>query len=256
MDSGALQYLEIHIVDHCNLNCKGCSHFSPLSSKNFLNIIEFEKDLNQLKKHISSIDQLRLMGGEPLLHPELVDFLRIARKIYPNDRIAVVSNGILIPKLKRNVFLALKKFNIELHLTKYPTDKQNLESILVKLKRFSIEYYLLETDVFYRHIDIKNQRNKRDSFNICRKSYYCPALKNGELFQCSGLAYINILIDYFKIESISLPKGLNIYDSGINYKSIIEFLDSPDECCAHCYYRNSSYKWGLSNNEISEWIIK
>ena len=26
-----LKYLEIAIIESCNLNCKGCSHFSPLA---------------------------------------------------------------------------------------------------------------------------------------------------------------------------------------------------------------------------------
>ena len=32
----------VDIVDHCNLNCKGCGHFSPLASKSFLDIETFE----------------------------------------------------------------------------------------------------------------------------------------------------------------------------------------------------------------------
>ena len=29
---------EVHLVDHCNLNCKGCSHFSPVSEKKFVDV--------------------------------------------------------------------------------------------------------------------------------------------------------------------------------------------------------------------------
>ena len=31
-------YLEIHAADHCNLNCQGCSAYSPISEKIFLDI--------------------------------------------------------------------------------------------------------------------------------------------------------------------------------------------------------------------------
>ena len=29
-------WLEVHLAEHCNLNCKGCSHFSPLAEKEFI----------------------------------------------------------------------------------------------------------------------------------------------------------------------------------------------------------------------------
>ena len=32
---------DIHLVDHCNLNCKGCLHFSPLSEEKYLEIQSF-----------------------------------------------------------------------------------------------------------------------------------------------------------------------------------------------------------------------
>ena len=38
----------VDIVDHCNLNCKGCGHFSPLASKSFLDLETFENDLRRL----------------------------------------------------------------------------------------------------------------------------------------------------------------------------------------------------------------
>ncbi len=45
-----LPKLETHLVDHCNLNCKGCSHFSPLSSPNFADYNQFTKDLTRLSE--------------------------------------------------------------------------------------------------------------------------------------------------------------------------------------------------------------
>ena len=30
-----LRGFELHLVDHCNLNCRGCTHFSPLAEKKF-----------------------------------------------------------------------------------------------------------------------------------------------------------------------------------------------------------------------------
>jgi MoaA/NifB/PqqE/SkfB family radical SAM enzyme len=71
-----LPYVEMHVVDHCNLNCKGCSHFSPIADELFTDIGEFTRDLQQLRRLVSNIEVIRLMGGEPLLHPNITDFIR------------------------------------------------------------------------------------------------------------------------------------------------------------------------------------
>ena len=31
-----LEKIDIHLTDHCNLNCKGCTHFSPLAEDFYL----------------------------------------------------------------------------------------------------------------------------------------------------------------------------------------------------------------------------
>lgn len=255
MNRGTLQYLEIHIVDHCNLNCKGCSHFSPLSPPKFIDVKEFEEDLHQLKNHIIEINQLRLMGGEPLLHPNLVEFLTIARKIYPNNNISLVSNGILIPSLKKNVLKTLNKLNIRVDLTIYPTKKQNLEEYLTILNNFGVASEIVKTDMFYQHISLNNSRDKNISFKDCRSHFYCPALKQGKLYQCSGLAYIHLLFKHFNIKSRHLPEGLNIYNSKIDFNEIIKFINTPDSSCENCFYGSNSYKWEISKKEMSEWII-
>ena len=65
-----MNYIEHHIVDHCNLNCAGCSHFSPLARPWIEDFETFKLDFKQLYNITKGdIHTIRLMGGEPLLHP-------------------------------------------------------------------------------------------------------------------------------------------------------------------------------------------
>lgn len=62
-----LMQLEVHLADHCNLNCKGCSHFSNLvSSAKFADFNQFRKDILQLTHYFSQIHTFFLLGGENL----------------------------------------------------------------------------------------------------------------------------------------------------------------------------------------------
>ena len=31
-------FLQIHLTEHCNLNCKSCAHFSPIAKEHFVDI--------------------------------------------------------------------------------------------------------------------------------------------------------------------------------------------------------------------------
>ena len=92
-----IDYLEHHIVDHCNLNCAGCSHFSPLASEWYESLEDFRKDFTELaNKTNTQVKTIRIMGGEPLLHPQVTDFLITARQLFPTSEIQLVTNGILL----------------------------------------------------------------------------------------------------------------------------------------------------------------
>lgn len=59
-----LDYFEYHVCDHCNLNCKGCGHFSNIESEeHFADYDQYVRDLKDLKRLFNGIDVIRLMGG-------------------------------------------------------------------------------------------------------------------------------------------------------------------------------------------------
>ncbi|MCH5322196.1 MAG: hypothetical protein J1E31_01265 [Helicobacter sp.] len=43
-----LSFVEIHLAEHCNLNCFSCSHFSQLADEEYTDLASFEKDMKQL----------------------------------------------------------------------------------------------------------------------------------------------------------------------------------------------------------------
>ena len=84
--------LDIQVCDHCNLRCAGCLHFAPLAEERFLDLGEYERDLESLAD-IEGINgyfgTIALMGGEPLLHPRIADVVRTTRAILPGERLSL-----------------------------------------------------------------------------------------------------------------------------------------------------------------------
>lgn len=93
-----LRKLETNVVDFCNLNCKGCSHFSNLFDKgDAVGYESFEKDIIFLSEKVF-IDHFDLLGGEAFLAENLDKYIECLRKYMPKTSITVVSNGVLIPR--------------------------------------------------------------------------------------------------------------------------------------------------------------
>lgn len=94
--------LETNVVDYCNLNCKGCSHFSNLFPKGSqIPFQTFERDIKQLSTKVF-ISQFNLLGGEVFLNNKLPDYIECLKKYMPKTKIELISNGMLIPHLKKN----------------------------------------------------------------------------------------------------------------------------------------------------------
>ena len=247
--------LETHLVDHCNLQCKGCSHFAPLvKDKIFTDIEIFKRDFNRIKQLFENVYEIRLMGGEPLLHPELTDFCDFIRNLYPKTKVSIYTNGILLLKMPDEFWKECSRNNILVKITYYPIglkvaeikQKAKANNVRLKIPR-QIKY-------FFKHLNIDGDSDQKTSFLNCRLMFQTPQLRDGKLFPCFFPAYVPIFNQYFNQSLwVSEDDYIDIFDN-IDPGAIIEFLNRPIPMCRWCVTRRSLTKWGTSKQEINEWI--
>jgi len=92
-----LSYFILNIVDHCNLRCKGCDHFASIAEERFVSLEHIKRDLARMSILLNgNVKRIGVMGGEPLLHPELKQILISARVYFPDTLIQLVTNGLLL----------------------------------------------------------------------------------------------------------------------------------------------------------------
>ena len=72
--------VEYNLTEHCNLSCYHCDHASPLMPRKFASLEDYERDIRAIAEAVH-VEEFRIVGGEPLLHPQLLDFMRMARDI-------------------------------------------------------------------------------------------------------------------------------------------------------------------------------
>lgn len=87
--------LELHLAHACNLRCEGCSHFSNYALPGRVTLAEAGGWLEAWAARLAPV-RLSLLGGEPLLNPELPGFLQLARRLWPRTLLRLVTNGLLL----------------------------------------------------------------------------------------------------------------------------------------------------------------
>src|ERR1700691_183835 len=90
--------LELNVVENCNLSCRSCSHLSPVVSKHRVDLGSVERDLSLLGRHYHA-ETRRVCGAEPLLHPDIISIAGEIRRSGVADRICLVTNGVLLPRM-------------------------------------------------------------------------------------------------------------------------------------------------------------
>ena len=251
-----LSQVEFHLVDHCNLNCAHCDHFTPLAKEYFADIEDIVNDFKKLKKIFDNIGKIYIVGGEPLLHPDLLKIFNPLRTLYPKSEIIIITNGILLDKQKDEFWEKLKEYDIALSMTHYPLNIDYL-GYIEKCKNLGIKayYFSLNRDKMQKmDLDIKGSRNKKRAFLKCTRKK-CHFLRDGKLYVCTPAPNIRFLNEYFNL-NFKLDKTDYIDLEKIKSASKINKLfKRPIAFCKYCNDEDLSYdKYRISKKELSEWV--
>ncbi len=241
-----IPYIEVHLADHCNLNCKGCSHFAPFANKAFADIIQYKKDIKQLSLLVSNVRKIRLLGGEPLLNPNITAFLSITRKYFPNSDIQIVSNGILLSRMNEEFWESCQQAKITIGLYIAPPFFEKQKKWTKIVKSHKVQVHVDRKGDFIDFIDIKGSSEQKENFERCRKRFPCfPMLKEGKLYNC----FIPATIQSFNHKhgtNIPNTEYIDIHDPQINGWDILRQIESSTETCKYCtagWKEVPKFKW-------------
>ncbi|MCR4591445.1 MAG: radical SAM protein [Lachnospiraceae bacterium] len=255
-----LPYLQINLVDGCNLNCKGCAHFANLfDTTEITDISEFKKDLSYLSRRIH-LFELRMMGGEPLLNKDLPDYINAAREILPETDLRLVTNGILLLKQPKELFECIKKNNVTLDISGYKPILPYQDKITALLKEYDIPYVMtLNIGKFYKTMNISGNSDEKKAYEVCAQSF-CTHLRGGKLYVCPMEALFYRYIEYFNIQDFPLDTakfGIDIYDDNLDFSSLFDRISESVPLCRYCSEGGDElFDWAVSDDpEKEDWII-
>ena len=85
-----------YVTMQCNLNCAYCEDFGSRRNQQVTPAPPLEDAKRILKVIRSGVDRLWLTGGEPLMHPQILDLLSYARDELNFREISLITNGTLL----------------------------------------------------------------------------------------------------------------------------------------------------------------
>lgn len=254
-----LNYLEINIVDQCNLNCKGCAHFSNICNNNFVPLEEYKKDLELISEKFN-LYNFRLLGGEPLLHPQLSKLVEITRNILKKSRIIIVTNGLLINKLNETVLKSLSENNVIVSISLYKPTYEILDSIISTLNYHNINYLI--NDDYFRKPEVIDKFHTRLSTTRSEEGYlanercsgrFCRFLRDGKISKC----YYPLLI-----ELLNSKLGMNFQVSRDDYVELSEIVDGWEAIekmnndipfCEYCREYLYEFEWEANHKNDKDY---
>lgn len=252
-----LHRVVVHLTDHCNLNCAGCTHFSNISPRYFADIGEFERDLDRLALLFEGISEIYLLGGEPLLHTDVDRFIYSTRERFPDARINLMTNGVLGDRMADSTWRALAETGSYLVCDLYPVELP-VDAMNAAAERFGakIDWTEPRGEFFRLPIDVEGTKDPADAFHRCRWVNNCPILRHGRLYPCAYIAYSDILATRFDLEGLEYGREdyADLYATDDPYE-IMEKLLKPVPWCRHCDFDNLEMRpWSRSSRSLDEWV--
>ena len=220
----SLATLEYSIVQHCNLSCCGCDHGSPMLPRHFVSVDEFRGALRAARDTLQ-VGVLLLLGGEPLLHPELEQLIDCARTSGVAGGVGLVTNGVLLHALSPRVWAMLTRLDLSL----YPGVRLRmpLERVVELAEQHHVQLVVRKPHAFRATLlkeRVADDQLVQRVFDSCRiaHDYRCRSLARGRFYTCSVAPQMPAWLTMLGVDTAEVVRDGVPLQAGVNSCTDVE----------------------------------
>lgn len=160
-----LNQLEFYTNHTCNFNCTGCNRFNNYKFQGLQSWDEYE-DIHRAWSEKIDLKHYAILGGEPLMNPDIIKWIRGLRELWPNSNAEITTNGSIHKRFDKELYDALLGTKTELSIGLHNNDRR--KEVLDLLGRFLV--HPLRVEQFPKDVrDIPNfENNWKNSYNKIR----------------------------------------------------------------------------------------
>jgi len=241
--------LELHVTHSCNLACESCSHYSNHGHKGNLAPQTADQWMKLWNRRISP-RFFSLLGGEPTIHPQMVDIVELACINWPSAQIRLVSNGFFLDRHPTLPLLMKREPRIRLDISIHH-DSPEYEAKLGEV-RMHLAQWVRDHDISYRlspsygrwtrrykghgsDMQPYEDNNPQASWDHC-SARSCKQLLDGKIWKCAPLAYLPMQNAKYPLSDQWKPYlAYQPLDPGCSDAEMAEFLRRKAEsACGMC----------------------
>jgi organic radical activating enzyme len=238
--------LETNVTYFCQNKCVACSHMIPIIDKPYhLDPAILERDLNVMKQ-FSHASEFSIIGGEPTLHPQIMDIIRIVQRSGIANTVLTYTNGQAMRHLPDDFYRELDRLVVD----PYKIDAEECQFITDKCATFGLPLEWHETN-FNRQI----YRNKHapelanDLYQHCWYRFNRAVVDEGYFYRCCAGPFI----PKYVLGQAKEADGLSL--EGITEQKVREYMDQKEtpEMCYVCS-SNRGVKIGWRETTRERWL--
>lgn len=237
-----IRSVDLVITEKCSLKCRDCSNLMQYYKHpvNFdLEILKegFDKFLDKVDR----IGELRIIGGEPLMHPEFYKIVQWYKNCNKIGKIGVWSNGTIFPSEEVREVLNVKKLWIR--FSDYGQLSYHLSDWIEYCKEENICYEVIKMNKWH---DLGELEKRNCSEETLKNIYQCcqcrnlPTFLNGRLYNCPYAANADNLRAMQQKDAVL--DFIDFSNENIDYTTadIKSFLEDREYlmACDYCSGRN------------------
>ena len=185
-----VEAFELHVVEHCNLRCTACCNMSPYLAERTLSVAEIAAMCRTMAEHLD-VDVFKIMGGEPLLHPQIVDVVRAIRETGISRTIRLFTNGLLLHTMSDEFWAALDELTIS-NYASAPVKPALLETARARARAHDVVLNVkpvAEFSAVMSDVREDDPAELRRTYEGCWLRHRCLVVRNQRFYMCTRAAY-------------------------------------------------------------------
>ena len=233
-----LDYVALHITDHCNLNCAYCSVFCGMVDKP--SFPDTERTLNgiaRLRQIYDNVLVFRILGGEPLLNNEWIRIALYIRELFPLADVEVVTDGLRILHLSDRELYLMKNNRISFDISYYPVIGKEIDDIHQKLNEYNVVHYITQENEFFSKLYcFSHPGEPNHNYQVCRMKFMCMNMYEDRLAVCHALIGLERAREFIAPEIADTIQSywVDLTQEGLTANQIRTLLDRPMPICQYC----------------------
>jgi hypothetical protein len=229
----------------------------------FADLASFTRDIEVLSTVLEA-RELKFVGGEPLLHPQLLDFIRVAKESSIANSLVLVTNGVLLHKAPEELWSLIDGMWISVYPgVKFRFDWEWIQRIADEHKIF---VWRKETPRFVESSlieEIRSEELVQMVYQNCDQAhlYSCHTVYQGRYYICEPSVWVQSRlrlhgIDFKNRDADSIP----IHDNPHLHDDLDELVrrKQPLAACRYCLgvWARSTPNEQLSRSGIQTFLTR